>query len=67
MGWGPQENDQEKQPWGPTERISDRCPAHKDRNSACSPTNHDVLLAGALQPEGIDENVEKGGREGQNA
>ena len=67
MGRCPQENHQEQQPRGPTERICYRCPPHKDWDCARSSTDHDVLLAGALQPEGIDKDVEKGGGEGQNA
>ena len=67
MGRCPQENHQKQQPRGPTERVGDRSPADKHRNSARSPANNDVLLAGALQPEGIDKDVEKGGRERQNA
>ena len=64
--WGsPEKNEQKEQKCGPRHLISDCRPAHEHGNGPGGTANDDVLAARALQPYGINDHVEHGGREGE--
>ena len=65
MGRSPHEDDGEQDDGRPREGVGDRRPTDQDRHGTGGPADDDVLAAGPLEPQGVDEDVEQGGRHGQ--
>ena len=65
VGRGPHEDDGEQHHRGPRQAVGDRRPADQHRHRPGRPADDDVLAAGPLQPQRVDEDVEQGGRHGQ--
>ncbi len=65
MRRGPDEDDGEEHDRRPREAAGHRRPPDEDRDGSGGPADHDVLRRSALEPQGVDEDVEQGGRHGQ--
>ena len=65
MGGSPEKNEQKEQKSGPRHLISDCRPAHEHGYGPGGTPDNDVLAARALEPHGINDHVEHGGREGE--
>ena len=61
----PEEHREEQDHRRPPERVGDRGPADEHRDGAGGPPDHDVVAAGALQPQRVHADVERGRRRGQ--
>src|ERR1700737_3450872 len=57
----PEEDDQEQKEWPKGDAAGRRDPADHRRNRTGSPANDDVLGSPALEPHGVDEDVESDG------
>src|SRR5262249_34456486 len=59
VGWSPEENDREQPPGRNIHPSGGGGPSNHWRYCSCCATNNDIVRCGALQPQGIHEDVEQ--------